>query len=97
MVDTTTMRLRLGLSPITAQIVELLLVYEVVTTEMLAKLSENPRLAIKRLRANLQPFGVTIQSRRTLGYWLTDEDKDKLGDILRQPAHQPTIEIEDRL
>lgn len=78
MVDETTLRIKLGLSPVSAQLLNQLLDQQVVTA---GDNEDAHRVAMHRLRANLEPHGITIQSRRTLGYWLADGDKAKIMEM----------------
>jgi hypothetical protein len=40
------------------------------------------KVAIWRLRQVLQPHGIEIKSKRTVGWWFDDETKDRIRKIL---------------
>lgn len=73
------------LSPALANLLGLLLSVPYASTEMIEhrlELADNVRMAIKRLRLKTEPFGIVINSRRTLGYWLDAGTKAKILSIL---------------
>lgn len=58
-----------------------------VTSEMISVrlgIASDARVAVHRLRQELKPYGLTIESRRGLGYWLSPEAKEKVRHITRE-------------
>lgn len=56
------------------------------------KIATDAKVAVHRLREVLKPYGITIQSRRGLGYWLEPEDKEKIWAITRAGTSPPALE-----
>jgi hypothetical protein len=59
----------------------LLLTLPIVTPEVIAQrlgIDIEVRVAMNRLRRDLEKFGIVVESRRKLGYWFTDETKNKI-------------------
>jgi hypothetical protein len=84
MVDEITLRMKLGLSPTSGQLLSQLLSQQVVVTgddDSNGVVENAHRVAMHRLRLGLEPHGVSIQSRKKLGYWLTSEDKAKIVEM----------------
>jgi len=78
-----------SLPPTLEKILRLLLAQQRVTTEQLAaRLPGGTEVkgALFRLRDRLKPFGVKIQSRRHLGYWIDAADKKKIGIVVKNTA-----------
>jgi hypothetical protein len=48
----------------------------------------NLKVAICRLRKELAQYGVTIQSRRFSGYWLTPSHKEIIREILTEKVRE---------
>lgn len=72
------------LSPVLSNLLGLLLALPAVKAELVHHRVgiACAKVSIHRLRKVLEPFGVDIKSQRMVGYWLTDEDKLKVRDIL---------------
>lgn len=84
MVDETTMRIKLGVSPASAGLLNELLAKQVVTNDDLKEsVGDVPRarVAMQRLRVSLDAHGISLQSRRSLGYWLDDADKELVRNL----------------
>jgi hypothetical protein len=66
-----------------ANIFGLLMSLPLVTADMLQQRLElvaDAKVSIYRLRLHMAEYGVTIHSRRTVGYWLDNETKDRVRD-----------------
>lgn len=50
-------------------------------------ISSDPKVAIHRLRRLLKPRDIEVRSRRTHGYWLPDEAKQKIRGLLEPTQH----------
>lgn len=76
---------KLNLTPALSDLLGLLISLPFVTAhnvqDQLA-IFTNLKVGICRLRKILEPHGVTIQSRRFSGYWLSQKDKDYLNALL---------------
>lgn len=76
-----------GISAKQAELLVLLVISEVVTAEeveaqkLVSKVSA-AKMALFRLRAKLKPHGVTIESQRDVGYWLTDAGRASVQKVL---------------
>ena len=80
--------LEFKLTPVSYEFLRLLLVTPIVTPEMIFSVlgfSTKPRIAAYRLRLLLEPFDIKVQSRRHVGYWLSDEDKLRVNDRMKNP------------
>jgi len=69
------------MTPALASLLSMLMTSQTVTKEDIEKdgrVATNIRVAMCRLRKELQPYDVTIQSRRFIGYWLNSADKRKV-------------------
>lgn len=82
MVDIVKLRMKFDLSATLGDILYLLLTQEVVQNDELAVVSDNFRGAMYRLRQVLTPLEVKIKTRWELGYYINDEDKQKLINLL---------------
>jgi hypothetical protein len=73
------------LSPTLSNIFGLLLALPAVKTELINQrigIAYDSKVAIHRLRKHLVPWGIEVKSKRLIGYWLSDEDKDRAKDLL---------------
>lgn len=43
----------------------------------------NPRPTVQRLREQLKPFGIEVHTRRGIGYFLAEEDKARIREMLK--------------
>ena len=78
-VDITDLRMKLGMSPTLAEITCGLIENRLLTrADILDTGVSNPRVTMGRIRSKLETVGVVLTSQRRLGYWLDDENKDKL-------------------
>lgn len=69
------------MTPALASLLSMLMTSQTVTKEDIEKdgrVATNIRVAMCRLRKELQPYDVIIQSRRFIGYWLSSADKRKV-------------------
>lgn len=56
-----------------------------VTPEMIStrlRIATDAKVAIHRLRCALEPWDLKIEGKRSLGYWLTTETKEKIDTIV---------------
>jgi len=73
------------LSQSQSQLFGLLMAVPNVTSEMVQQrlaIVSDTKVAMHRLRAHLELWGIIIQSRRTLGYWLDDETKRRVNALI---------------
>lgn len=73
------------LTPALNNLLGLLMSLPVVTPaviELRLEVVTNARVSMHRLRQCLEPFGVKVMSRRTLGYWLDAETKARIRAML---------------
>jgi protoheme ferro-lyase len=50
------------------------------------EIATDSKVAIHRLRQHMKPYGVAIQSKRCLGYWLEPETKQLIRDQITPAA-----------
>lgn len=86
------------LTPVLNNLLGLLLSLPNVTPEMIRQrleIAPDAKVAIHRLRKHLEPWDVTIHSRRNVGYWLEPETKAKIramvADVIGPAAAAPTV------
>jgi hypothetical protein len=63
----------------------LLMAQPTVTPEMVSqrlRIATDAKVAFHRLRHMLEPYGIEVQSKRSLGYWFDDETKAKIRRIV---------------
>lgn len=73
------------LTPVLNNLFGLLLSLQTVTPEMIRQrleIAPDAKVAIHRLRAQLKPWAIEIESRRNVGYWLSAETKAKILALL---------------
>jgi hypothetical protein len=83
------------LPPQRMKLMALLLSLPIVTPEIIAQrlgIDIEVRVAMNRLRKDLEPFEIEIQSRRKLGYWFTEETKAKIKQLV-DAANNVTLEL----
>lgn len=81
-IDVTDLRMKLNMSAILAEITCGLVEEKLLTAADIRDAgSSNPRVTMNRIRRKLEVVGVEITSQRHLGYWLDEENKDKLVRI----------------
>jgi len=74
------------LPPALNSVLTLLMAVPILTPELIeehVELNYNYRVAMHRLRAALAPYGIEIRSRRMTGYWLEEEDREKIKQRVR--------------
>src|SRR6478609_9316844 len=73
-------RVKLGLTENMGSLLNLLVTAPRVSDQMIRDLgiATGGKVAVYRLRAQMRPHGMTIESRRGVGYWLTPEVKQQL-------------------
>ncbi len=82
MVDITDLRMKLYTTGQMADVALMLLENRIVTAEQIYNAGvKNPRTVVMGLRDRLEVYGVTLQSHRRMGYWLEDDDKEKLVEL----------------
>lgn len=87
------------LTPVLNNLLGLLLALPNVTPEMIRQrleIASDAKVGMHRLRKHLEKFGVEIQSRRNLGYWLEDETKLKIRKLVAE-KQRATSEGNDEL
>jgi hypothetical protein len=70
-----------GLSEARTRIMSLLISSEVVDTHLVEStlsIVTNMRVAVCMMRKDLEPWGITIRSRRGTGYWIDGVDKARI-------------------
>ena len=83
------------LTPVLNNLMGLLLSLPNVTPEIIRQrleIAPDAKVAIHRLRKHLSPFGIEIKSRRNLGYWLEDETKLRVRQMLAEKIRAATPE-----
>ena len=84
--DATDFAFVFSLPPMLEKIFRLMMAQPRVTSEQLAaRLPQGAEVkcAVFRLRKCLKPFGVNVQSKRHIGYWIEQSDKKKLLQTAR--------------
>jgi len=84
-INKTKLRQTFGLSATLGEVLYLLLTEDLVTNADILEHATNARVAIYRLRAILKPMDLDIRMRRELGYWLNDDDKKAIIDVVAPP------------
>lgn len=82
------------LTPVLNNLLGLLLSLPNVTSEMIRQrleIATDAKVAIHRLRRHLEPWKIEIKSRRSLGYWLEDEDKEKIREAVAARIGTPPL------
>lgn len=83
------------LPPRLADILGILITQPVVTTDVMQtrlSLASEPKVAMHRLRKHMAKYGIKINSRNRVGYWIDDESKQQLRAMIeaktapREPA-----------
>lgn len=78
-IDITDLRMKLGMSATLAEITCGLVENKLLTRADIQDTgASNPRVTMNRIRNKLHAVGVDLSSQRHLGYWLDDENKDRL-------------------
>jgi hypothetical protein len=73
------------LPPVSTNLFGLLLSMATVTPEMIQQrleIATESKVAMHRLRRQLEPFGIIVQSKRNVGYWLDDETKKRVQETI---------------
>jgi hypothetical protein len=81
--------IKFNLTPALNNLLGLLMALDLVTPEMVEQrleIATAAKVAIHRLRALLKPYGIKIESRRHLGYWLTPETKARIEAMRGRPV-----------
>jgi len=85
------------LTPALNNLLGLLYSVELVTTDMIQQrleIATEAKVAIHRLRKHMEDFGVVIESRRHLGYWLSSEAKEIIRRLVdRDPVPPGVTEV----
>lgn len=82
------------LPPRLADILGVLLSQPVVTSDMIQnklELATEPKVAVHRLRKAMEKYGIKIQSRNRVGYWIDEAGKAEINRLIAekmQPADQ---------
>ena len=83
------------LPPQRMKLMGLLLTLPIVTTEIIAQrlgIDIEVRVAMNRLRNDLNKWDIKVESRRKLGYWFTDETKARIKALVSR-ANDVTLEL----
>ena len=78
-----------SLSPAISKLLHCLLKTPNVTPEMITSrlgIATDSKVAIHRLRGALKPFGIEVQGKRGLGYWIEAEDKERIWAMAKAVA-----------
>ncbi|MGE0677822.1 hypothetical protein [Pseudolabrys sp.] len=81
------------LSKSLSDILGLLVSLPAVTPEMInvrLEIATDPKVAIHRLREALKPWGVKIEAKRSLGYFLSPEEKARIKSIVTPAVTPPS-------
>jgi biotin operon repressor len=73
------------LTPVLNNLLGLLLSLPVVTPEMIRQrleIAPDAKVAVHRLRKHLEPWGLAIESKRNVGYWLEHDAKTKIRELM---------------
>ena len=84
-----------SLPPILANLLELLVTQPYVTQEIAEEqlgICKDLKVAICRLRRELEPWGIEIKSKRFTGYWLGGDTKAKIKSLLTVESNPPPQE-----
>jgi Glu-tRNA(Gln) amidotransferase subunit E-like FAD-binding protein len=93
MVDITDLRMKLYTTGQIADVALMLLENRIVTAEQITNAGVGkPRNVIMALREKLDLLGVEVQSHRRMGYWLEDDAKAKLLQLV---GGRETMEVGD--
>lgn len=90
---TVGLRLVFHLTPQETNLMLLLMTMKYVSPELIYErlnVATEVRVAMYRLRKALTKKGIDIESKRSFGYWLSDESKEKVHAIIGG-KHEPTI------
>lgn len=95
------------LTPVLNNLMGLLLSVPAVTPEMIRQrleIAPDAKVAVHRLRKQLEPFEIKIHSRRNVGYWLEDEDKARIRGMVASklrasdsPLASPQVVVDNDL
>jgi hypothetical protein len=88
------LRIIFQLTPQETNLMLLLLTMKYVPPELIydkLNVATEIRVAMYRLRKALTRFNIQIQSKRTFGYWLTDETKVRVRAILSKDLKEEEI------
>jgi hypothetical protein len=84
-----------ALPPILAKLLELLVALPFVNQEAAEEqlgICKDLKVAICRLRRELEPRGIKIKSRRFTGYWLDEATKASIQSLLTAESNPPAQE-----
>jgi biotin operon repressor len=80
------------LPPALSKLLGLLTTLPTVTADMITRkleIATDAKVAVWRLRQHLEPYGVEIQSKRHVGWWLDEPAKERVRQIV---AGEITVE-----
>ena len=81
------------LAPSMRKLLALLMANEYVTADLIGTdIQSDAKVAIHRLRALLEPWGIEIKSRRFVGYWLTAETKIHIKNLITPTVTAEAVE-----
>jgi hypothetical protein len=76
------------LTPQLNNLLGLLMAQPIVTDDMVRdnRIATQPKVALNRLRKHLKSYGVLVQRKRILGFWLDNDTKETIRGKLRLAA-----------
>jgi hypothetical protein len=84
------------LAPKMTDLLGLLLSLPIVTSDQIDRrlgIASDAKVAIHRLRKELAPWSIAIFSKRLRGYWLDDETKAKIKQLISPAQDEPDTEV----
>ena len=84
---------RFALPPALQKILGLLMSLPTVTAEMIEErlgIATPAKVAVFRLRRKLKPYGIEIQSKYAVGYWLDPDTKEKVSALITAESNTPS-------
>jgi hypothetical protein len=55
------------------------------------KIVSDAKVIMHKIRRRLAPFGITVHSRRDVGYWMDEPSREKLHSVLNSSAGQAGV------
>lgn len=88
------------LTPVLNNLLGLILSVPVATPEMIRQrleIAHDAKVAKHRLKKALAEFGIHIKSRRSVGYWLEDEDKAVIRGMVAAKLRNHNVDVTPRV